>query len=67
MDKEEIMEMSQGMTCRVLHYPLETSGAFNEEILIPENDWNRPEWRNGLLKSHPEIDATQIEKEFARA
>ena len=61
------MQISQGMTCRVLHYPFETSGAFEEEILIPENDWNRPEWRAAFLKKHPEVDAKQIETEFATA
>ena len=61
------MQMTQGMTCRVLHFPLETSGAFDEEILIPENDWNRQEWRKAFLAKHPEVDAKRIEAEFAKA
>ena len=58
-----IMEMSQGMTCNVLQYPLETSGAF---IMIPEDDWNRQEWRNGFLKAQPEVDASRVDEAFAK-
>lgn len=60
------MKMSQGMTSNVLHYSLETSGAFNEEIMIPEDDWNRQEWREGLLKAQPEVDASRVDEAFAK-
>ena len=34
--------------------------------MIPEDDWNRQEWRNGFLKAQPEVDASRVDEAFAK-
>ena len=38
----------------------------SDEVLIPRNDWDRPEWREAVLSRHPEIDPAEVDAAMKR-